>query len=403
MSAKRVAILGAGIMGSSIALFLARRNVSVTLFDAEAKPMSCASRWNEGKIHLGFMYNADPSLATARRMITGGLRFKPVLEDLLGSSIAEMATPADDLYLCHRESVVDADGMVAYFDQVSGLLRSHPDARRYFVDLADCRTRRLDARELSQITDSPEIVAGFRVPERSVATVRIADRIVAALSSSPRIDMMMNARVDGVHPAISGNHDSAWFVESGGRDHGPYDHVINALWQGRLAIDRQVDGVPARQWTHRYRLALFAETTEPVDLPSMVVCTGPFGDVKCYDGTSCYLSWYPVGLTASGTGILPPRLPDLSAARLEEIGRRTIDHLEALLPGIGALRTRLRSTDVRGGWVFAAGGGLLSDPGASLHRRSEFGVFRKGAYLSVDTGKYSTAPWMARRIAETLS
>ena len=64
-----VAVLGAGIMGGATALFLARRGVRVVLFDAAAEPFCGASRWNEGKIHLGFLYSGDPSLRTARRLL----------------------------------------------------------------------------------------------------------------------------------------------------------------------------------------------------------------------------------------------------------------------------------------------------------------------------------------------
>ena len=52
-------------MGSATALFLSRRRVRVTLFDAADQPFAGASRWNEGKIHLGYLYTADPSLDTA--------------------------------------------------------------------------------------------------------------------------------------------------------------------------------------------------------------------------------------------------------------------------------------------------------------------------------------------------
>lgn len=53
--APSVAVLGAGILGSSVALFLARRGALVTLFDAKNRPFEGASRWNEGKIHLGYI------------------------------------------------------------------------------------------------------------------------------------------------------------------------------------------------------------------------------------------------------------------------------------------------------------------------------------------------------------
>ena len=55
---------------------------------------------------------------------------------------------------------------------------------------------------------------------------------------------------------------------------------------------------------------------------------------------------------------------------------------------------------VGGGWVVAPGRGTLGDATSDLHRRDRFGVRRSGSYISVDTGKYSTAPWLAQRIAE---
>ena len=103
----RVAVLGAGIMGVSTALLLARRGVSVVLMDAETAPLRRASRWNEGKIHLGFLYAGDPSLETARRVLPGGLAFKPMVESLTGTSLAPVITSHDDTYLVHRDSVVD--------------------------------------------------------------------------------------------------------------------------------------------------------------------------------------------------------------------------------------------------------------------------------------------------------
>jgi glycine/D-amino acid oxidase-like deaminating enzyme len=50
---KRIAILGAGTMGASTAVMLARRRFLVEIFDLASQPFSGASRWNEGKIHLG--------------------------------------------------------------------------------------------------------------------------------------------------------------------------------------------------------------------------------------------------------------------------------------------------------------------------------------------------------------
>ena len=43
-----------------------------------------ASRWNEGKIHLGFLYAADPTLRSARSVLGGGLDFARQVERLTG-------------------------------------------------------------------------------------------------------------------------------------------------------------------------------------------------------------------------------------------------------------------------------------------------------------------------------
>src|SRR5687767_13540825 len=101
-------------MGSAAALLLARRGLRVTLFDSTDLPFNGASRWNEGKIHLGYMYAADPSLRTAKLLLPGGLAFKGLTEALIGCSLDDAVTPHDETYLVHRHSVVTAAQMEAY-------------------------------------------------------------------------------------------------------------------------------------------------------------------------------------------------------------------------------------------------------------------------------------------------
>ena len=49
-----VAVIGAGVVGSAVALALARRGVSVALLEAESEPGLCASGTNSGILHTGF-------------------------------------------------------------------------------------------------------------------------------------------------------------------------------------------------------------------------------------------------------------------------------------------------------------------------------------------------------------
>lgn len=387
----RVAVLGAGIMGCCTALMLARRGCTVTLIDKASAPMSGASRWNEGKIHLGFLYAADPSGRTAEKLLPGALAFRRLIEELIGESIERAITPESDTYLVHPDSVVNAEAMARYFHTLDDRLAERSG---YLAPLT--RVTALSKSELDRIC--PAAKAGFRVPERSVNTLWLADRLLAAIRAEARVQVLSSMTVAGVSSAPS-SWFGPWRLECQPAINDGFDVVINALWEGRPALDARLGIAPESQWSHRYRLALFVETERTVDLPNAVLAAGPFGDVKNYGGRHFYLSWYPAGLLASGDDIEPPRVPSYSN---EIVQKETVDGLSPFLPAVGEILNAATKTEIAGGWVFALGSGSLSDANATLHRRDQFDVLRRGTYFSVDTGKYSTAPWLAARIADEI-
>lgn len=401
-----VAVLGAGIMGSSVALFLARKGIRSVLIDAAPAPFMGASRWNEGKIHLGYLYGADPSLATARKLIPGGLSFRRLVSELIDRPLEEECwTAQDDLYLIHRDSVTAPEPAFALAGKIAELVQASPDAGGYFVPLAANAPRRLSRRELEAVCDTRTILAGFAVPERSVATNRVADHYVAAVAACSRIEPRMGQRVRRVkrHSDSSGR----WLVETVTGDGtpetlGPFNAVVNALWEGRGEIDATVGLTRARTWTHRYRVSLFARTRQPVDLRSAVIAVGPFGDVKNYNGRDLYLSWYHSGLLRESHALSPPMvaLPD-ERERLRIVEEK-FTRLAALLPDVAAVRTVLDSADLHGGWVYAGGQGALSDPTSGLHRRDDIGLVARDSFFSIDTGKYSIAPWIAQEVVKAI-
>ena len=396
---KHVAVLGAGIMGSATALFLARHGARVALFDAADCPFSGASRWNEGKIHLGYLYAADPTLETARRVLPGGLAFKGLTEELIGCPLADEAIAScDDTYVVHRESVSDADTTKRYFDAVTSLVAEHDRSGRYLAPLSAARPTRLSQAELDRHYDTATVVAGFRVPERSVATTWVADRFVEALSAEPRIEQRMRTPVRAVH-RLAGGLDSPLLVETRDGAVGPFHYVVNALWEGRLAVDAAFGLALPQRWSHRFRLSAFLRASRFLEIPSTVIATGPFGDIKNYNGRDFYLSWYLTGLLAEGTAVEPPRVPLLEPADRTRIVGEIIDRLGGVIRSVAALKACAESCRLQGGWVYAAGQGSLADPASTLHRRDHIGIMRAGSYISIDTGKYSIAPWLAREVA----
>jgi hypothetical protein len=398
---RHIAVLGSGIMGSSTALFLARRGVRVTLFEASTRPFEGASRWNEGKIHLGYLYSASLSFETARRILPGGLLFKDLTEELIGCSLADAVTGHDDTYLVHRDSVTPVDAMDRYMHSVTAMTTSHPNADRYLAPLSGARVRRLTAAELEAGYDTTLLVAGYRVPERSVSTMWVADRFVDALYAEPLIEVVLQTRVQAVRSADD-SPDSKLFVDTQHGPAGPFDGVVNALWEGRLVIDAQLGIVPDFVWSHRFRLSVFLRTTRPVTMPSAVITTGPFGDIKNYNGRDLYLSWYPAGLVAEGNKVEPPKVPQRNAEERGRIVAEVFERLGEVVRDVKNLADLVENARLEGGWVFAAGQGSLADPASTLHRRDRIGLIRSGTYISVDTGKYSIAPWLARSIVAAL-
>lgn len=396
----RIAVLGAGILGACLALILARRGLEVTVFDKADEAVACASRWNEGKIHLGYLYGADASLQTARHILPGSLRFAPLISELLDCDLDLHMTSTDDLYLVHSNSVVEAAALGNTFSRVDELLREHPGAGDYLVDVSSARSRRVSRAELAAVTGSEEIVAAFEVPERSVNTQWLADRLAAALREEQRISLRLGTTIGAALP-VEGI-DGRWRVTGEPGIGEPFDVVVNALWEGRLAIDRTAGIEPAPGWSHRYRLCIFARTRHAVGTRSAVVAVGPFGDVKNYNGRDFYISWYPVGLVAEGGDISLAAPPPIDGAAEQRFIADVGANITRLLPDVERVFEAAETLQVRGGFVFAQARGALDDRSATIHRRDRFGISRYGNYYSVDTGKYSTAPWLAERVAEMI-
>ena len=226
----------------------------------------------------------------------------------------------------------------------------------------------------------------------------VADRIVDAVTASA-IDLRLNTKIIGVHRTWPAD---PMFVETEHGVDGPFDVVVNALWEGRLRVDASFGLDAPPQYSHRYRLALFVQTRSPIQLPSAVVATGPFGDVKSYTGSEFYVSWYPAGLIAEAEGIDPPSLGELTPSRRARVATETFARLGEIIPSVADVEAMADVVTVAGGWVSAAGTGPLADPSSTLHRRAAVGFTRTGNYITVDTGKYSIAPWLANKVVDSL-
>jgi hypothetical protein len=180
---------------------------------------------------------------------------------------------------------------------------------------------------------------------------------------------------------------------------------VNALWDGRMALDETMGLKTNRPWLHRLKYGIIF--TLPHDLqcpPTVTLVSGPFGEVVSYRDRRIYLTWYPECLRGISAEITPPDWPTYAPEPVRSLVlRRTISAISHVLPCLEPLnRASLNDAHVKGGIIVAWGDTDIYDPKSELHRRYEIGVMSVGRYHSIDPGKLTMAPYFAEKCAERI-
>jgi len=181
--------------------------------------------------------------------------------------------------------------------------------------------------------------------------------------------------------------------------------VVNCLWEGRLAVDATLGITTERNCLYRLRCAVHGRLSPAAARGiTTTFALGPFGDVVARADGRVYLSWYPVGLAGLSQGIEPPPAwqavledPDAIDARAD-IANATVAALAERLPALQGVSIEA----ITAGIVVAWGASDIDHPASELHHRHAIGVHDGDGYLSIDTGKLTTAPHFAAQVAELL-
>ena len=389
------------MQGCCAALALASRGVSVTLFDRGETLFSRTAVANEGKIHLGYMYANDPTFATARMMMRGALSFAPFLRRYLEIDPSSLSLSEPAAYVIHRDSQRSAGSVAHYLAAVHGLIQeaaAKADHSYFGRDLCEPLRPWSDA-ERGAHFDPAVAVAAVDSPEVAINPLDLAGLFRERIAGEARIDVRLEEEVlaveDTDHPTVSVRN-------GGGIARERFDHVVNALWEGRLAIDAALGLAPGRPWIHRLKYGI--SFRQPDSLPALRSATfvsGPFGEVVNYLDGLVYLTWYPVCVTDISHEATPPLWPTHPEEPVRsDLIEGTIAAMARFIPALRGLDARtLPEVTARGGAIVAWGSSDIYDPVSELHRRFEIGVTSHRRYHSVDPGKLTMAPLFGEAVA----
>lgn len=424
-----IGVLGAGIMGCCLALELSRRGYRVYLIDLADRPMRGTSLHNEGKLHLGFVYANDPTGETFRLMVRGSMSFAAILERLTGTGPDSLGISEPFHYFLPVDSQLDMAGIGSHFEKVeqeiirirneSGCLYLGHDPGRYFV--------RNSADDHARLFAPEKTLGSFRTLERSVSTVAVADCLIRAIDRDAGVTFIGGTEVLSASQTASGE---VRLETRGGGRHAvmSYPCVANCLWDDRLRVDRTAGIEDHGPWLMRYKAAITVTLQSPVavSIPSATGILGPYGDVVNFNDNCFYISWYPLCKLAQGSdgdgrrlrgsvhrkplsgfverlkSLNPSVARSLASFTHRKFVGRNIREMSQYIPVLAGLQQLRKKFSVGGGVIIARGETDIDDPGSYLHRRSKIGPTAYGSYLTVDTGKYCTAPLFAVETADMI-
>ena len=401
----RIAILGAGSVGTCAALELANRGHKVDLYDESPEPVMRASANNEGKIHLGLVYAKDSSLETARTMVLGAVHFASCLQRWIDLPMDDALLSTPFYYAVHKGTMVGTDELERHYGRCRQLLEDACSSTglSYLGVDRTLIAERVSTSEMDSLVGSDYFLSVFRTSERAVNPRIIASRLRQAVQANANISFIGNARISGAdwggtdRIKIAFRRDGAEYADT-------YDRVANTLWHGRLEIDKTLGISPPQRWIYRYKLGGWLNL--PVNraaIPSLTLVLGPYGDVVNFGSQGLYFSWYPTGMIGTSFELKPPdTLGALTEIERSEILRRSFDEMQKRCPRLATLAYSEEVVQGAGGVIFAWGQSDIDEGNSRLHTRYEIGIHSSGNYHSVNTGKYTMAPYLGWKTAERI-
>jgi hypothetical protein len=274
----------------------------------------------------------------------------------------------------------------------------------YLGDRPDRLVRPLAEDELAAFFDHARFAAGFATVECALDTEVLAGGLRRTIAAAPNVTFLASRVARAITEESGGfrvegdGTDGAWCLHA--------RQVVNATWEGRIVLDRQVGIVPPDGLLHRLKYRVIARLPEELrGAPSVSMVLGRYGDIVVRRDGTAYFSWYPAGLRGWSHEVEPPAdwepacRGEVPPARAREIAAEILAGIDPWFPG--ALRCQPLIVDA--GAIVALGHSDVDDAASILHQRTRIGVTSRGGYHTVDPGKLTTAPLFALQTADRVA
>lgn len=405
----KVAILGGGLTGCCAALKLAKENkYKVSVYDKQSIPINAASLHNEGKLHLGYVYGADPDAETHKIMVHGSLSFSGVIEKLTGVKADTFTRSRPFIYAVPNDSQLSIKQQSEHFQRVDQCIDDifHSGNEFYKSELPQT-SHLLNTEEIKTSGLAIDSLQGaLKTNEYSVNTTQVSNVVSASLLSNPMIDWQGKTEVVRAEKLQNGRY-RIHFQQGERQFHEEFDAVINCLWEDRVRIDKTIGIEPSRPWLVRYKAAISGFSAKlqkkPENHPSLTLITGAYGDFVNHGNGHFYLSWYPkCKLGESQELVFPDIEKAVSTVNKKQLVKESFSAMAKYLPKLNSIQSSAENINVGGGYIFAWGSSDITDPTSGLHQRHLIGIEENDRWVSVNTGKYCTAPIFGVQASEKI-
>jgi glycosyltransferase involved in cell wall biosynthesis len=379
-------VLGGGIQGCCSALYLNKLGYNVAIIEKNNKLLNGASANNEGKIHLGFVYSNDKTLGTAKKMLIDALNFSKSIDFLFDEKINWSEIKSKKfIYLVPKTSLLHEKELDYFFEQVQQLynLIINLDPSLNYLGL---RPEKIYKKiEIPDNFNKDFFECCYETEEYAINQNLLNDKIIDVIKKR-KIPVLLENNVKNINPGHN-------FYEVVTDKNTFYcEHVVNCLWDGKTKIDNCVMENKVYDTNFRFK---FGITSEKINLleneKSITMVNGPFGDFVNFPNYM-YFSWYPYSMKGFSCSEEPPNNWNINSLIDENLFLKS--HTE-IFNFIFGKDFNFINPRIIGGIIVAQGNKDIDNIDSKLHERNDSRIEKKSNYLTISTGKYTSAPYNA--------